>query len=533
MSASATAVSQPLASALQDELIQTTLRQILLAPVYDVAKRTSLDPLPKLAQKLGPTLWLKREDQQPVHSFKLRGAYTKLHGLSAQQRRAGVVAASAGNHAQGLALAAKQAQVRAVIVMPTTTPEIKIQAVRDNGAEVVLWGDSFDAAYQRAFALAEQDNLTMVPPFDDELVIAGQGTIGLELLQQQRQLDAVFIPVGGGGLIAGVAACIKALAPHIKVIGVEPEDAACLAAAMAAGKPVDLERVGRFADGVAVKRIGQAPFAIAQLCVDEIVTVTSDEICAAIQDIYQDTRAIAEPSGALSVAGMKRYAMQHAEPQSLAQQQWAAILSGANINFHSLRYISERCELGEGQEAVLAVTIPERPGAFLQFCQLLGRRAITEFNYRLSSREQANVFVGLKIAAAELAQLSVELTQAGYAHCDLSADETAKLHVRYMVGGLPPEPLQERLFSVHFPEHPGALEQFLQQLGARWNISLFHYRNHGAAAGRVLLGIEQQPSEGAELDLAASHLEHCLSELDGDWSEVTHSPAYKFFLSKS
>nr|WP_238786943.1 threonine ammonia-lyase, biosynthetic [Ferrimonas lipolytica] len=501
--------------------MQDMLRQILLAPVYDVAKRTSLDPLPKLSARLGHQVLLKREDQQPVHSFKLRGAYNKLHGLTTAQRQAGVVAASAGNHAQGLALAAQQAGIRAIIVMPTTTPEIKVGAVRGYGGEVVLHGDSFDRAYSHAQSLAAEQGYTMVPPFDDEAVIAGQGTIGQELLQQKRDLDAVFIPVGGGGLIAGVAACIKALAPHIKIIGVEPEDAACLKAALAAGHPVDLDRVGLFADGVAVKRIGTHTFDLAKHCVDAVVTVNSDEICAAIQDIYQDTRAIAEPAGALSLAGMKRYAQQHSE---LPSQQWAAILSGANINFHTLRYISERCELGEGKEAVLAVTIPERKGAFLEFCRLLGKRAITEFNYRLSSREQANVFVGLRLGEpSELAALSDSLTSAGYHHQDLSKDETAKLHVRYMVGGVPPQNLNERLFHVHFPEHPGALEQFLSKLGGRWNISLFHYRNHGAATGRVLLGMELGDLDGASFA-------ECLTTIDPDWREVTDSPAYQFFL---
>lgn len=503
------------------QLLQSMLQQILTAPVYDVAKRTELSALPKLSERLGHNLWLKREDQQPVHSFKLRGAYNKLQRLSSEQRRNGVIAASAGNHAQGLALAAQQADLHAVIVMPTTTPEIKVNAVRRYGAEVVLYGDSFDRAYAHARELEQQQGYTMVPPYDDEAVIAGQGTLAQELLQQKRDLDAVFVPVGGGGLIAGVAAYIKALAPHIKVIGVEPEDAACLKAALAAGEPVDLARVGLFADGVAVKRIGEHPFKLAQYCVDEVVTVSSDEICAAIQDIYQDTRAIAEPAGALSLAGMKRYAqtLDRSEPQ-----QWAAILSGANINFHSLRYISERCELGEGKEAVLAVTIPERKGAFLEFCRLLGKRAITEFNYRLSGRDQANVFVGLRLSdPSELVGLSEQLNRADYRHQDLSDDETAKLHVRYMVGGVPPQQLQERLFHLHFPEHPGALEHFLAKLGDRWNISLFHYRNHGAASGRVLLGMELDDNQ-------FEAFAECVSAIDPDWREVTSSPAYQFFL---
>lgn len=502
-----------------DSLVQQTLRQILLAPVYDVAVQTSLDPLNRLSHRLGRSVWLKREDQQPVHSFKLRGAYNKIHSLSDAQARAGVVAASAGNHAQGVALAATAKGIRAVIVMPQTTPEIKVEAVRRHGGEVVLHGDNFDAAYQHAQTLSAREGLTMVAPFDDAAVIAGQGTVGQELLQQKRDLDAVFVPVGGGGLIAGIAAYLKALAPHIKVYGVEPEDAACLKAALDADAPVTLSRVGLFADGVAVKRIGDAPFELARHCVDGVITVNSDEICAAVQDIYEDRRAIAEPAGALALAGLKRYCAEGGEGQNLA-----AILSGANVNFHSLRYVSERCELGEGKEAVLAVTIPERQGAFLQFCRLLGRRLITEFNYRLSGRDRANVFVGIRLKSPEeLGAIRTALTEAGYPHEDLSGDETAKLHVRYMVGGMPPEPLDERLFQVRFPEAPGALERFLTDLGSRWNISLFHYRNHGAAAGRVLLGMEVSDGDFAELWAQ-------LCALDMDCEEVTNSPAYRFFL---
>ncbi|SHI03215.1 threonine ammonia-lyase, biosynthetic [Ferrimonas marina] len=504
-------------------LVRETLRQILMAPVYDVARHTDLSPLNKLSARLGTRVWLKREDQQPVHSFKLRGAFNKLHTLTAEQKAAGVVAASAGNHAQGVAMAAKRAGIRAVILMPTTTPEIKVQAVQSHGGEVVLHGSSFDEAYAEAMRLAEVEGLTLVPPFDDAAVIAGQGTVAQELLQQKRDLDMVFVPVGGGGLIAGMAAYIKALAPNVRVIGVEPEDAACLQAALVADQPVTLERVGLFADGVAVKRIGTAPFELARLCVDEVITVNSDEICAAVQDIYEDTRAIAEPAGALSVAGLKRYCQLNAIGP---EQKLAAVLSGANINFHSLRYVSERCELGEGKEAVLAVTIPERQGAFLQFCRLLGQRSITEFNYRLSGRDRASVFVGIRLKQhEELAAICHSLTEAGYPHQDLSGDETAKLHVRYMVGGVPPEPLSERLYQLEFPEQPGALERFLTQLGDRWNISLFHYRNHGAASGRVLLGLEVDEADRAALTAR-------LDSLQMDCREVTDSPAYRFFLRK-
>lgn len=501
------------------DLAQDYLRRILMAPVYDVARLTSLDALPKLSQRLGAQVWLKREDQQPVHSFKLRGAYNCIHQLSPSRRACGVVAASAGNHAQGVALSASRMGIRAVIVMPATTPDIKVDAVRGHGGEVVLFGDNFDAAYGHARELAGVEGLTLIPPFDDAAVIAGQGTIGQELLQQQRHLDAVFVPVGGGGLIAGVAAYIKALAPHIKVIGVEPEDAACLKAALAADRPVTLERVGLFADGVAVRRIGEEPFRVARQCVDQVITVTTDEICAAVKDIFEDTRAIAEPAGALALAGLKRY-----REGRQGKEKLAAILSGANVNFHSLRYVSERCELGEGKEAVLAVTIPEEKGSFLRFCQLLGQHSITEFNYRLAARDSANIFVGLRIkSAAELAQVRERLTGAGYAHEDLSQDETAKLHVRYMVGGKPSEPVRERLFHVTFPEHPGALLQFLLSLGQRWNISLFHYRNHGSAFGRVLMGLECEAMDDGLLS-------QFLSEFPLRCREVTDSVAYRYFL---
>ncbi|WP_028107956.1 threonine ammonia-lyase, biosynthetic [Ferrimonas futtsuensis] len=508
-----------LAKSQSQDLAQEYLRRILMAPVYDVARLTSLDPMAKLSARLGAQVWLKREDQQPVHSFKLRGAYNCIHQLSEPKRACGVVAASAGNHAQGVALSASRLGIRAVIVMPATTPDIKVDAVRGHGGEVVLFGDNFDAAYGHARELAENQGLTLIPPFDDPAVIAGQGTIGQELLQQQRQLDAVFVPVGGGGLVAGVAAYIKALAPHIKVIGVEPEDAACLKAALEAGFPVTLDRVGLFADGVAVKRIGEEPFRVAQQCVDQVITVSTDEICAAVKDIFEDTRAIAEPAGALALAGLKRYREGREGDERLA-----AILSGANVNFHSLRYVSERCELGEGKEAVLAVTIPEKKGSFLRFCQLLGQRSITEFNYRLAGRDSANIFVGLRIAdALELARISEKLSREGYPHEDLSQDETAKLHVRYMVGGQPPQPVRERLFHVTFPEHPGALLQFLLRLGQRWNISLFHYRNHGAAYGRVLMGLECA-EEGDE------ELSSFLATLPLECREVTGSAAYRYFL---
>lgn len=500
-------------------LIQDIVRQILLAPVYDVAVQTRLDSLPKLSNRFGCSIWLKREDLQPIHSFKLRGAYNKIHNLTQQQAELGIIAASAGNHAQGVALAAKAKNIRALIVMPQSTPEIKIAAVKDLDANVLLHGTNFDAALAEAKKLAKLHQLTLIAPYDDLAVIAGQGTIGQELLQQHRHLDAVFIPVGGGGLIAGVASYIKALAPHIKVYAVEPDNAACLKAAFAANMPVDLDSVGQFADGVAVKRIGDNCYELARHCVDEVITVTSDEICAAIQDIYEEQRAIAEPSGALALAGLKKYCLHGGQAKQLA-----AILSGANINFHSLRYVSERCELGEGKEAVLAVTIPEQKGAFLAFCQQLNNRAITEFNYRFVDENKANIFVGVKLKAMdELDEILQRLAKAGYPYQNLSDDETAKLHVRYMVGGLPPKPLQERLFQISFAESAGALEQFLTKLGQQWNITLFHYRNHGAAEGRVLMGIEVTDAEFEQLWQQ-------LTGLDNHCEEVTQSPAYRFFL---
>ena len=496
------------------------LRKILLSPVYELAKVTPLQALKKLSQRLGCQVLLKREDLQPVHSFKLRGAYNKLAQLSKQQALQGVIAASAGNHAQGVALSASKLGIKATIVMPTTTPEIKVGSVRRLGATVLLHGDSFDDAYAHCLQLAKTNKLSIIPPFDDPEVIAGQGTIGKELIEQDPHLDIVFVPVGGGGLAAGVAIYIKQLLPSIKVIGVESDNSACLKAALAAHKPIELERVGLFADGVAVKKVGEETFRICQQYLDEVITVSTDEICAAVKDIFEDCRAIAEPAGALALAGLKRYQQSHPKPQRMA-----AILSGANVNFHGLRYVSERCELGEKKEAVLAVTIPERKGSFLHFCQQLGGRAITEFNYRYADNSTASIFVGIKISAQqEVLSLTQELTQSGCQLVDLSGDEMAKLHVRYMVGGRLNKKISERLFSFEFPEHPGALLKFLNTLGTRWNITLFHYRNHGAAFGRVLAGFEIEQKQ-------LTSFEQHLSQLGFVWKEETHNPAYQFFLS--
>ena len=498
------------------------LKKILLAPIYEAAIETKLQTLNKLSARLDNHILLKREDLQPVHSFKLRGAYNKLSSLSEQQKKNGVIAASAGNHAQGLALSAQKMGVKATIVMPKTTPDIKVSSVRSFGATVVLTGDSFDAANAYSLALAKEHGYTLIHPFDDPDIIAGQGTVGKELLQQDAHLDKIFVPVGGGGLAAGIAVYIKQLLPHIQVIAVEPEDAACLKAALAAGKPVTLPKVGLFADGVAVKTIGQETFRLCQQYIDDVVTVSSDEICAAVKDIFDDTRAIAEPAGALSLAGLKKYTQQH----QIKDQRLAAILSGANVNFHGLRYVSERCELGEHNESILAVTIPEQQGAFLAFCNELDGRAITEFNYRYSDSKQANIFVGVRTPQGidELTSLTDKLTVAGYSVTDLSQDETAKLHVRYMVGGVPSQQLTERLYSFEFPEHPNALLKFLNLLGMHANITLFHYRNHGAAYGQVLAGFEVDDSQVAEFS------EH-LDALGYNYKDETLNPAYRYFLS--
>ncbi|WJG09356.1 threonine ammonia-lyase, biosynthetic [Aliiglaciecola sp. LCG003] len=501
------------------------LKRILLSPVYDVALRTDLTRLTSLSAALGNDIYLKREDQQPVKSFKLRGAYNKLSSLTQAQLQAGVVAASAGNHAQGVAYSARVKKIQATIVMPETTPDIKVEAVRRFGGEyahVLLYGTSFDQAKDEALRLAEVNGYTMVAPFDDEDVIVGQGTIGRELLEQLPDLDILFIAVGGGGLAAGISVYLKQLRPELKIIAVESDESACLQAALLAGEPVPLSSVGIFADGVAVKTIGVEPFRLCQQYVDEVITVTTDEICAAIKDIFDDTRVIAEPAGALSVAGIRKYLNEH----TLEGKKIGGILCGANINFHTLRYVSERCELGEQKEAVFAVKIPEHTGAFKQFCEMLGGRTITEFNYRYASDGEAHIFVGIKLrfGKEEYRQLERELTTSGYQCFDLSENEMAKLHVRYMVGGRPPSLLNEHIFSFEFPEYPGALMKFLDTLGENWNITLFHYRNHGAAEGLVLAGFDIPEGGRAEFD---KHL----AELGYLYTEQTANPAYQFFLS--
>ncbi|CAK9886452.1 MAG: L-threonine dehydratase biosynthetic IlvA [Candidatus Erwinia impunctatus] len=497
------------------------LRAVLRSPVYEVAHVTPLEKMEKISQRLDNTVLVKREDRQPVHSFKLRGAYAMIAGLNDEQKARGVITASAGNHAQGVALSAARLGIRSLIVMPVATADIKVDAVRDFGGSVLLYGTNFDEAKAKAIALAESEGYTFVPPFDHPMVIAGQGTLAMELLQQNAHIDRIFVPVGGGGLAAGVAVLIKQLMPQVKVIAVEAEDSACLQAALKAGKPVDLPRVGLFAEGVAVKRIGDETFRLCQAYLDDIITVDSDAICAAVKDLFEDVRAIAEPSGALALAGMKKYVQQH----QIRGERLAHILSGANVNFHGLRYVSERCELGEQREALFAVTIPERKGSFLSFCQILGHRSITEFNYRFSDREQACIFVAVRLTRGreERDEIRLQLQESGYQVVDLSDDEMAKLHVRYMVGGRPSGKLSERLLSFEFPEAPGALLRFLETLGTYWNISLFHYRSHGTDFGRVLVAFEKNECE--------PQFETHLDALGYPYHDETDNPAFHFFLA--
>lgn len=489
--------------------------------VYDVAKNTPLEFQPNLSARIGNRVLLKREDMQPVFSFKLRGAYNKMANLPANVLARGVIAASAGNHAQGVALAAQKLKCRAVIVMPTTTPDIKINAVKTRGAEVVLFGDSYSDAYVKALELEQFEQLTFVHPYDDPDVIAGQGTIALEILQAHPEpIEAIFCCVGGGGLLAGIAAYVKAVRPEIKIIGVEAQDSEAMTESLKQGRRVILEQVGLFADGAAVKQVGEHTFKLAQQFVDEMIVVDNDEICAAIKDVFEDTRSILEPAGALATAGMKEYVTRN----GLTGKTLIGIASGANMNFDRLRFIAERAELGEHREAVLAVTIPEKPGAFKTFCRLLSNRNITEFNYRYSNPKEAHIFVGLAIAnPAESEKLVADLIAQGLPTLDLTHNEVAKLHLRHLVGGRAPQAKHEVVYRFEFPEKPGALMKFLDSMGHDWNISLFHYRNHGADYGRVLAGMQVPPNEQAEFA-------EFLQNLGYNYWDETQNPAYKLFL---
>jgi threonine dehydratase len=501
----------------------TYIERILRARVYDVATETPLESAPRLSRRIGNTVLLKREDTQPVFSFKLRGAYNKIAHLSDSVAKRGVICASAGNHAQGVALAAKRRGIPAVIVMPQTTPNIKVSAVRDLGGEVVLHGDDYDSAYEHAQSIVRERNLAFVHPFDDQDVIAGQGTVAVEILRQSRgEVDAIFVPVGGGGLIAGIAVYAKYFNPKIRIIGVEPVDAAAMHDSLRARKRVVLDRVGVFADGVAVKKVGEETFRLCREHVDEIVLVDTDEICAGMQDIFEDTRSIVEPSGALAVAGIKKYCALN----NWQDKRVVAINSGANMNFDQLRYVAERSDVGQAREALLAVEIPEQPGSFLKFLEILGQRAVTEFNYRHGAKERAQIFVGFALARGkeDRDEVIVKLRAAGYGVTDMTDNEIAKLHVRYMVGGhVNSGVASERLYRFEFPERKGALLKFLQSVGTRWNITLFHYRNHGSDYGRVLAGIDVPMSDTAEF------LDH-LNVLHYSYSDETNNPAYRIFL---
>ena len=506
-------------------MLQNYVKKILKARVYDVAIETPLDEMASLSARFGNRILIKREDLQPVFSFKLRGAYNKISQLSEEQLKRGVITASAGNHAQGVALTGKKLGIQPVIVMPKTTPSIKVDSVKARGGKVLLHGDTYDEASAHSKALAKEKGMTHVHPFDDPEVIAGQGTVGMEILRQVTgPLDVVFVPCGGGGLLAGIAAYIKYVRPEVKVIGVEAEDAACMTWALKKDRRITLPEVGIFADGAAVAQAGKETFKIIRECVDEMITVNTDEICAAIKDIFNDTRSIAEPAGALSTAGLKKYI----EREQLQGKTLLTIDSGANVNFDRLRHISERAELGEKGEAIMAVTIPEKPGSFKKFCAALGKRNITEFNYRYADDKDAHVFVGVQLREGDVERQEIidTLSEQGYPVVDMTDNEMAKLHVRYQMGGHAPkgaEGQQEVIFRFEFPERPGALMKFLQTLGQRWNISLFHYRNHGAAYGRVMVGFQVDPKE--------KKLAHEFFDKIGyPYQEETDNPAYQTFL---
>ncbi|HEY5861840.1 MAG TPA: threonine ammonia-lyase, biosynthetic [Casimicrobiaceae bacterium] len=499
------------------------LQKILTAKVYDVAIETPLELAPTLSRRLGNRILLKREDEQPVFSFKLRGAYNKMAHLAPAERARGVIAASAGNHAQGVALAAQKLGCTATIVMPVTTPHIKIAAVEARGATVVLHGDSYSDAYAKALELQKASRATFVHPYDDPDVIAGQGTIGMEILRQcPGELDAIFVAIGGGGLIGGIAAYVKRVRPEIRIVGVQPEDSDAMARSLEAGRRVVLPHVGLFADGVAVKQVGKETFRLARLYVDEVIRVDTDATCAALKDVFEDTRSILEPAGALAIAGVKAWVEQHRTKNKV----YVAIACGANMNFDRLRFVAERAELGEAREAILAVTIAERPGSFREFCALLGNRNVTEFNYRYADAKVAHLFVGIEVRnRQETDHLLAELKRRRIEASDLSDNEMAKLHVRHLVGGHAPSATDEILYRFEFPERPGALMRFLDSMSAGWNISLFHYRNHGADYGRVLVGMQVPATDKADF-------RRFLDRLGYDYVDETGNPAYRLFLGR-
>jgi threonine dehydratase len=502
--------------------MQKLLKMILTSKVYEAAVETALEESAFLSQVLNNRVLLKREDLQPVFSFKIRGAYNRIANLCQEERACGIITASAGNHAQGVAFSGQKLGIKTTIVMPVTTPDIKVSAVRSFGAKVVLFGDNYSEAAEHCAHLVTQSGMIFIPPFDDELVIAGQGTIANELLRQSAgRMDAVFIPVGGGGLLAGMAVFLKALCPEVKVIGVEPLDSDAMAQSLAAGRRVKLDSVGIFADGVAVREVGQLTFDICRKHVDEIIRVDTDEICSAIKSVYQATRSIVEPAGALALAGLKKYV----RDRNVTDQTLVAINSGANMNFDRLRYVAERTLIGEKQEALFAVSIPEEPGSLFRFCrEVVGERNITEFNYRLSQRESAEIFVGIAVDGDNQRRAFREqLTAHGFEHIDLTDNELAKTHVRYMVGGRSPNVRGERLFRFWFPERPGATARFLAAMGADWNISLFHYRTQGGDFGRVLVGLEIPTGQEAQLQAF-------LDSLGYRYIEESDNEAYRLFL---
>ena len=500
------------------------LKMILNSPVYDVAHETPLDRAPRLSDKLENNVFIKREDLQPVFSFKIRGAYNKIVQLSSSEKQRGVIAASAGNHAQGVALAAERLRIKATIVMPETTPEIKIDGVKKFGAKVILHGDDFSTAFAKAQEIANENSLVFIPPFDDPFVIAGQGTIALELLRQYtKNIHAIFVPIGGGGLIAGIGSYIKMVRPEIKIIGVESDESASMHASIKKGRRIKLKNVGIFADGVAVAQVGKEPFRLAKKVVDEIVLADVDQICAAVKDLFEDTRAIAEPSGALAVAGMKNYIREN----KVSGKTLIAINCGANVSFDRLRHISERANYSEAREALFAVTIPEKKGSFLAFCKVLGKRSITEFNYRYSSSKEAHIFVGLGLTEGKTERLKIQevFKQHGYETEDLTENDMAKLHIRHMVGGRLNSSEVERIYRFEFPERPGALLNFLNKMGQKWNISLFHYRNHGSAFGRVLCGFQIPHALFPKFN-------EFLKSQGYQYAEETLNTAYNKFLNK-